>query len=69
VLLYGHSREQFLSNTILDIRPASDCDELKEIINLGGCEFEVAQTTSARLQIVYDRLRREIGKAREAAFA
>jgi diguanylate cyclase (GGDEF)-like protein/PAS domain S-box-containing protein len=40
VLFYGHSREQFLSKTIFDIRPADDCAELKEIIDLGGYEFE-----------------------------
>src|SRR5260363_136534 len=40
VLLYGHSREQFLAKTIFDIRPAEDRDELKEIIDLGGYEFE-----------------------------
>ena len=40
VLLYGHSRDQFLSKTVFDIRPAEDRDELKEIIDLGGYEFE-----------------------------
>jgi PAS domain S-box-containing protein len=40
VLLYGHSRGQFLSKTIFDIRPADDCAELREIIGLGGYEFE-----------------------------
>jgi diguanylate cyclase (GGDEF)-like protein/PAS domain S-box-containing protein len=40
VLLYGHSREQFLSKTVFDIRPAEDRDELREIIDLGGYEFE-----------------------------
>jgi diguanylate cyclase (GGDEF)-like protein/PAS domain S-box-containing protein len=40
VLFYGHSREQFLSKTIFDIRPVDDRDELREIIDLGGYEFE-----------------------------
>ena len=39
-LLYGRSREWFLSKTIFDIRPPGDCDELRELINLGGYEFE-----------------------------
>ena len=40
LLVYGHSRDQFLSKTIFDIRPAEDCEELREIIELGGYEFE-----------------------------
>jgi diguanylate cyclase (GGDEF)-like protein/PAS domain S-box-containing protein len=40
VLLYGYSREQFLSKTIFDIRPSDDPDQLREIIDLGGYEFE-----------------------------
>src|ERR1700722_472488 len=40
VLLYGLSRDQFSSKTLFDIRPAGDRDELREIIDLGGYEFE-----------------------------
>jgi diguanylate cyclase (GGDEF)-like protein/PAS domain S-box-containing protein len=40
VLLYGYSREQFLSKTIFDIRAVGDRAELREIIDLGGYEFE-----------------------------
>jgi diguanylate cyclase (GGDEF)-like protein/PAS domain S-box-containing protein len=40
ILLYGYSRDQFLSKTIFDIRPGDDPDHLREIIDLGGYEFE-----------------------------
>jgi hypothetical protein len=34
------ARDQFLSKTIFDIRPVDDPDQLREIIDLGGYEFE-----------------------------
>src|ERR1700691_2346616 len=40
VVRYGYSREKFLSMTILDIRPTEHRNELKEIIDAGGYEFE-----------------------------